>query len=276
MASSSHEKQGEVGDSIAGRKKARVEELKGPMAVTGKRHCTQHYVELVEEDFVAPDPPDEYAMRAINMARLLERYPNLRDATRGDILVDLTTAGYRSTGMSHIEVVGGEIVHEPLDYELADDYGAPSLKFSILDDFPADYWDVSDVIDHTGAGRSTNGVASEQVSWHSGEGPAIIMQPKRFGLDLKAADFEQLPENLQLIRFTAGKNACAFLRVADEYDDPTHEHKVVTLMEGHIREVMCPDVEPGFAVQGDVYVRPETLQKIAESSLMVKAAHKTH
>jgi hypothetical protein len=57
----------------------------------------------------------------------------------GDLVENTVESGYRSNGVYMLQQQDDSIGIIPLDYSY-DDYGGPSHKFSVITDFPLDYW----------------------------------------------------------------------------------------------------------------------------------------
>lgn len=64
------------------------------------------------------------------------------DYVRGDLVEDLSLSGYRSDGVYMIDVVNNKPKIIKLDYNLNSE-GTVNVKFKVISDFPAYYWDYS-------------------------------------------------------------------------------------------------------------------------------------
>ena len=72
----------------------------------------------------------------------MKHHPEIVQGSRhGDMLENTSQSGYRSHGVYMISKNPNFKVIE-LDHEL-DDYGGPSHEFSVITDFPLDYWHYS-------------------------------------------------------------------------------------------------------------------------------------
>lgn len=119
------------------------------------RYASIHTTSFNEDEYLDGNGLIDYLLKENKLKIILVR--------RGDILENQYESGYRSEGVSMIDIVDGKI--KIVGYETEqDDYGSPYKNFT-YPDFPADYWNYDKI----------NIIGGKPMSyWHSDPPPVKL------------------------------------------------------------------------------------------------------